>query len=161
MARGRESLARGQPVTRTHVPVDGMAIAGNNAPVTADEGESTVPRLARELGVSDQTLRDAVDRGEIPSHRNARGHRMIRREDIPEEWAPGVRARRAARWGTDDTNGHEALPSAPAQAPQLLHQPPPQSVMRSEVAFLREQSRVKDETIQRLLTLLETRLSSR
>lgn len=100
-----------------------------------------MPKMAQRLRVSDQTLKRAVDSGEIPSDRNERGFRVVKRSDIPDEWVQKVHRRRQARWGDGDEPTPESLPE-PEQ---------------SEVAFLREQIRVKDETISRLVKLLETR----
>lgn len=102
-----------------------------------------MPDMARRLRVSDQTLKRAVDSGEIPSTRNERDFRIVRRSDIPDEWVRKVHRRRQARWG----DGDEPQPEGEPQAEQ------------SEVGFLREQIRVKDETISRLVRLLEQRSS--
>ena len=102
-----------------------------------------MPKMARRLRISEQTLNRAVDNGTIPSDRNERGFRVVKRSDIPDEWVRTVHRRRQARWGDDEQDAPEAVPE-PEQ---------------SEVAFLRDQIRVKDETISRLVKLLEQRSS--
>ena len=102
-----------------------------------------MPNMARRLRVSDQTLKRAIDSGEIPSDRNDRGFRVVKRSDIPDEWVRKVHRRRQARWGDDEQDAPEAVPE-PEQ---------------SEVAFLREQLTQANETISRLVKLLEQRSS--
>lgn len=79
----------------------------------------TVPELAKQLGISDQTVRRWVRSKRIPSRLNAQGWPVVRLEDVPAELIETSKRFSEARYPKPD--------------------PEPQADLRGEITWLRQQ----------------------
>lgn len=109
------------------------------------DGFVTAEGFARAENISPQTVVKAIKGGIIEATTSERGYYLFRRDAVPAEWLASVKARRDLRWG-GQKNGQRAAKASVAD-----------SVMADTLVFLREQLTAKDEVIDRLLRLLETR----
>ena len=66
----------------------------------------TVPELAKQLGISDQTVRRWVRTKRVPFTRNPDGWPMIRAEDVPPDLLEGTKKLSSARYRAPQADTH-------------------------------------------------------